>query len=900
MKQYKNWKKLLMPALVLSLALAAPLQASEDISGAEDEIIIDETGTAEAASAASDAPAASISSQEPFVNEIAELPDGSSVPAEVTADSEAEAVSQGEPQTAAESVTFYLDWNGIDGLFGHCLTCTREYKDGVKPDFTADDAAVYGLNFVAAYEKEFDQKSSEEKWKFLSEKWAQETPYGYRFLGWSTVPAGGQLITSDTPVEEGMSFYAYWEKDGKTNAEFQRIDPAAGPLDAIRIIAGDGTQFLSGTLHASKHAETDNSFTLNLFYTPVRAEINDITWNVAVSNKVTPEMLFGSAKKAETAAVTAGTEATVSAVQIKAEGCRLTITNTDNKEHVITVSATAKGADGREFTSLSDATLSFTHFWDEGNVTAQPDCETKGSIQHTCTVCGETKTEDIPALQHVYNKSKNSSREDYYTVTPIKEPTCTEEGENEYRYKCLRCGKEAAPERAKAPALGHTWSETVQAPASCNKDTLTRHCTRCELQDVSLVPAYHPELHQWTETERFHNSCMSDIVYERCAVCRETRSRTEAADNPDCHSYAYDSSMRNDCYYVTYTFKCVYGCGATQVMLKSEEGHAWSGWTTTVSLDKTTGAMTRVRTRTCSRCQKQETEDLGTVEVLPETPAGSDPSASQPAAPTPAASFNTGNTAAPAPAPAASSSTGNAAASGSAPAASSSTGSAAAPAPAPAASSSTGTTAASVTASAASSDTGSAAASATAPAVSSDAGSAAAPAAAPAASSDTGSAAASDTAPAASSDTGSAAASDTALTASSDTDSEAASVSAPAASSDTESASAASSSTGSVKKTESKKTKPGKTAFSYAKSEKKKKVTLKWEKSSKATGYQIQYSLNKKFSSGVKTKNVKQLNLTVSKLKSGKTYYFRIRAYKKSGDTTLYSAWSKVKKVTVK
>lgn len=58
-------------------------------------------------------------------------------------------------------------------------------------------------------------------------------------------------------------------------------------------------------------------------------------------------------------------------------------------------------------------------------------------------------------------------------------------------------------------------------------------------------------------------------------------------------------------------------------------------------------------------------------------------------------------------------------------------------------------------------------------------------------------------------------------------------------------------------------------------------LTIKWPKS-KADGYQIQYSTNKKFKKNNKTKNVSKKNATSKKitgLKSKKTYYIRIRAY---------------------
>ena len=42
------------------------------------------------------------------------------------------------------------------------------------------------------------------------------------------------------------------------------------------------------------------------------------------------------------------------------------------------------------------------HTWDEGKVTKEPTCTEEGEIVYTCTRCGETKTETLPATGHNY------------------------------------------------------------------------------------------------------------------------------------------------------------------------------------------------------------------------------------------------------------------------------------------------------------------------------------------------------------------------------------------------------------------------------------------------------------------------------------------------------------------
>ncbi len=81
------------------------------------------------------------------------------------------------------------------------------------------------------------------------------------------------------------------------------------------------------------------------------------------------------------------------------------------------------------------------------------------------------------------------------------------------------------------------------------------------------------------------------------------------------------------------------------------------------------------------------------------------------------------------------------------------------------------------------------------------------------------------------------------------------------------------------------------------------KMTVKWSKGSKITGYQIQYSTSSSFSSykTVKVTSASTVKKTISSLTKGKTYYVRIRTYyKTSSGTTYYSAWSTKTSVKIK
>lgn len=81
------------------------------------------------------------------------------------------------------------------------------------------------------------------------------------------------------------------------------------------------------------------------------------------------------------------------------------------------------------------------------------------------------------------------------------------------------------------------------------------------------------------------------------------------------------------------------------------------------------------------------------------------------------------------------------------------------------------------------------------------------------------------------------------------------------------------------------------------------KLTASWKKPAGGVGgYQLQYALKKSFEGGKKVTVSKSstIKATLKSLKAGKTYYVRIRTYKKVGKTTYWSAWSAAKQAKVK
>ena len=147
----------------------------------------------------------------------------------------------------------------------------------------------------------------------------------------------------------------------------------------------------------------------------------------------------------------------------------------------ITVTAAAKSG----YTSASK-TVTVTvnskcsqgnHAWNEGTVTTQPTCTVEGVKTYTCTVCGQTKTEAIPKVDHTSDSG---------TVTT--QATCGRDGVR--TYSCTSCG--AVLRTESIPATGqHTWNEgTVTAQPGCEASGVkTYTCSVCGQTKTEEIPA---------------------------------------------------------------------------------------------------------------------------------------------------------------------------------------------------------------------------------------------------------------------------------------------------------------------------------------------------------------------------------------------------------------------------
>ena len=195
--------------------------------------------------------------------------------------------------------------------------------------------------------------------------------------------------------------------------------------------------------------------------------------------------------------------------------------------------------------------------WDDGKITTPPTCTKTGVKQYTCTICSETKTEEIAALGHDYSsdwtidtaaacetvgsKSHHCTRCDSKKdVTEIPasghswndgaittEPTCTDEGVK--TFTCNSCGKTRTEEVA---ALGHNYSSdwTIDTAAACETvGSKSHHCTRCDSKkDITEIPA--SGKHTWNNGVITKPATIAEegVKTYTCTVCGVTRTETIA------------------------------------------------------------------------------------------------------------------------------------------------------------------------------------------------------------------------------------------------------------------------------------------------------------------------------------------------------------------------------------
>ena len=153
-------------------------------------------------------------------------------------------------------------------------------------------------------------------------------------------------------------------------------------------------------------------------------------------------------------------------------------------------------------TSYKDSTTKATgHSYGNSVVTKQPTCTAEGTKTKTCTKCGATVTETIAKLSHSY-------------TTTVVAPTCTADGYT--LHKCSVCGTSYKDSTTKA--TGHSYGNSVvtKQPTCTSEGTKTKTCTKCNATVTETIPK---TSHKYADTVVAPTCTTNGYTLHKCSVC---------------------------------------------------------------------------------------------------------------------------------------------------------------------------------------------------------------------------------------------------------------------------------------------------------------------------------------------------------------------------------------------
>ena len=153
-------------------------------------------------------------------------------------------------------------------------------------------------------------------------------------------------------------------------------------------------------------------------------------------------------------------------------------------------------------TSYKDNTTKATgHSYGNSVVTKQPTCTSEGTKTKTCTKCNATVTETIPKTSHKY-------------ADTVVAPTCTANGYT--LHKCSVCGTSYKDNTTKA--TGHSYGNSVvtKQPTCTSEGTKTKTCTKCNATVTETIPK---TSHKYADTVVAPTCTANGYTLHKCSVC---------------------------------------------------------------------------------------------------------------------------------------------------------------------------------------------------------------------------------------------------------------------------------------------------------------------------------------------------------------------------------------------
>ena len=158
-----------------------------------------------------------------------------------------------------------------------------------------------------------------------------------------------------------------------------------------------------------------------------------------------------------------------------------------------------------------------SHTYGSAVITKQPTCTSEGTKTKTCTQCGATVTETIAKTSHKY-------------VATVVAPTCTADGYT--LHKCSVCGTSYKDSTTKA--TGHSYGNSVvtKQPTCTAEGTAIKTCTKCNATVTETIPK---TSHKYANTVVAPTCTVDGYTLHKCSVCGTSyKDKTTKATG---HSY---------------------------------------------------------------------------------------------------------------------------------------------------------------------------------------------------------------------------------------------------------------------------------------------------------------------------------------------------------------------------
>ena len=141
------------------------------------------------------------------------------------------------------------------------------------------------------------------------------------------------------------------------------------------------------------------------------------------------------------------------------------------------------------------------HTYGSAVITKQPTCTSEGTAIKTCTKCNATVTETIPKTSHKY-------------ADTVVAPTCTADGYT--LHKCSVCGTSYKDNTTKA--TGHSYGNSVvtKQPTCTSEGTAIKTCTKCNATVTETIPK---TSHKYADTVVAPTCTADGYTLHKCSVC---------------------------------------------------------------------------------------------------------------------------------------------------------------------------------------------------------------------------------------------------------------------------------------------------------------------------------------------------------------------------------------------